>query len=115
MTLITRELNSGQPNRDAIADLFDTQVGEDGELHVYDYYEPADDKDYPKYTLHSKVLVVDAAEAYVGSANFTKYGFSRNLEIGVVVSGSRVDQLSSLLAHVVDHGAHEVERLHSRD
>jgi hypothetical protein len=115
VTLITRELNSGQPNREAIADLFESQVNEAGELHVYDYYEPSDDGGFPKYTLHSKVLVVDDAEAYVGSANFTKYGFSRNLEIGAVVTGSRVDRLSSLLAHVVGHGAYEVKQLHPRD
>ena len=115
VTLITRELNSGQPNRAAVADLFGSQIGEDGELHVYDYYEPSPSGEYPLYTLHSKVLVVDDTQAYVGSANFTKYGFSQNLEIGVIVKGHEVERLSSLLAHVVDYGADEVRHIESSD
>jgi len=37
--------------------------------------------------LHAKALVVDAAMALVGSANFTGPGMERNLECGIFVRG----------------------------
>jgi len=110
LTLVSRELRSGQPNHDAVRELFDIAAGLPGQLEVYDYYEPNADDRHPKYTLHSKLLVADRSAAYVGSANFTKYGFAENLEIGVVVKAPAVRALYSVVAHLVANSGVRVER-----
>lgn len=109
LTLVSRELRQGQPNHDAVRELLSISQGQPGELHVYDYYEPSDDGQAPKYTLHSKLLVADRSIAYVGSANFTRYGFQENLEIGVVVKDKTVKSLTDLVAHLVAESAVEVD------
>ena len=38
--------------------------------------------------LHAKVVVVDRAQALIGSANFSERGLANNYELGMVVSGS---------------------------
>lgn len=101
LTLVSRQLQPGQPNHTAVQRLFEIAEGHDGQLAVYDYYEPEEDGKHPKYTLHSKILIADQRTAYVGSANFTKYGFSQNLEIGVVIQAPAVESLNSVVAHVV--------------
>lgn len=105
LTLVSRELNEGEPNFRAIERLVAVAEECDGELTVYDYYQPRSDSDKPLYTLHSKVLLADDSTAYLGSANFTKYGFSENLEVGVVLQGSKVNQLADLLSHVIENNA----------
>ena len=48
---------------------------------------------------HLKVMVVDGATAYVGSANITAAGLAgRNLELGVMVQGVQV----ALIDHILD-------------
>lgn len=37
--------------------------------------------------LHAKLICIDAASAYVGSANLTDYGWHRNIELGVTLGG----------------------------
>lgn len=105
LTLVSRELTEGEPNFRAIERLVAVAEECDGELTVYDYYQPRPDSDKPLYTLHSKVLLTDDSTAYIGSANFTKYGFSENLEVGVVLQGSKVNQLAALLSHVIENSA----------
>jgi phosphatidylserine/phosphatidylglycerophosphate/cardiolipin synthase-like enzyme len=39
----------------------------------------------PKAVLHAKCVVVDAATAFVSSANFTEAAQERNIEVGVLV------------------------------
>lgn len=101
VTVVSRELETGEPNMAALSELLDLAGGDNGELRVYDYYEPDPDSRGPLYTLHSKVLVADADRAYVGSANFTTYGFTQNLEVGVVVEGPRVERLGRIFDTVV--------------
>lgn len=101
VTVVSRELEPGEPNMAALSDLFDLAGGENGDLRVYDYYEAQPDSRRPLYTLHSKVLVADADRAYIGSANFTTYGFSQNLEVGVVVKGPQVERLEQVFDTVV--------------
>jgi phosphatidylserine/phosphatidylglycerophosphate/cardiolipin synthase-like enzyme len=108
LTLVSRQLRDGQPNHVAVQELFDIAAGLPGDLEVYDYYEPGDDE-YPAYTLHSKLLVADRRTAYVGSANFTKYGFAENLEIGVVVDAPAVRDLHSLVAHLVAERSTQID------
>lgn len=40
---------------------------------------------FPKHSMHAKCIVVDRAEALVGSANFTARAQSNNIEVGVVI------------------------------
>ena len=101
VTVVSRELEAGEPNMAALSDLFDLAGGDNGKLRVYDYYEADPDSRRPLYTLHSKVLVADGESAYVGSANFTTYGFAQNLEVGVIVEGSRVERLKRVFDAVV--------------
>lgn len=46
---------------------------------------------------HAKLVVIDRRRAYVGSANFTAAGFTRNVEVGVQVEGAQVDGVARLL------------------
>lgn len=46
---------------------------------------------------HAKVLLVDEAHAYVGSANLTSAGLGRHVEIGVELSGPQVQDLVRLI------------------
>ncbi len=101
VTVVSRELEPGEPNMAALSDLFDLAGGENGDLRIYDYYEAHPDSRRPLYTLHSKVLVADADRAYIGSANFTTYGFSQNLEVGVIVKGPQVERLDQVFDKVV--------------
>lgn len=49
-------------------------------------------------TFHAKVLLADNDEAYVGSANMTKWSFEHSLELGVLVRG----RAARTIARVVD-------------
>lgn len=49
-------------------------------------------------TFHAKVLLADDDEAYVGSANMTKWSFEQSLELGVLVRG----RAARTIARVVD-------------
>lgn len=109
VTVVSRELEAGEPNMAALDDLFDLAGGDNGDLRVYDYYEADPNSNRPLYTLHSKVLVADADRAYVGSANFTTYGFAQNLEVGVIVEGSQVERLARVFDTVVS-SAREVTK-----
>lgn len=53
---------------------------------------------------HAKVLVVDGALAYVGSANLTAAGLGRQLELGVEVSGPRVKDLERTMQALIAMG-----------
>lgn len=101
VSIISRELRPGEPNFEAVKKLVRESQSAPGEIELYDYYETHPEQSTPLYTLHSKVLIVDTEKAYVGSANFTKYGFSANLEIGVIVSGPTVKNLKHILSRVV--------------
>lgn len=108
LTLVSRELEEGGANFRAIERLVKAAEECEGRLAVYDYYQPRSDSDKPLYTLHSKLLLADDDVAYLGSANFTRYGFSENLEVGVVLEGGDVSQLGKLLRHVIENSAIQV-------
>lgn len=101
VTVVSRELEAGEPNMVALSDLFALAGGDNGELRVYDYYEADPDSSQPLYTLHSKVLIADDDRAYIGSANFTTYGFAQNLEVGAIVEGSQVERLKRVFDTVI--------------
>lgn len=102
VTIVSRELREGEPNMRALTDLVEIEGGKHGTLRVYDYYEPDPHSEKPLYTLHSKVIVADEREAYIGSANFTNYGLSQNLEVGVILRGEEVTDLQAVFTDVID-------------
>jgi len=109
LTLVSRELEEGGASFRAIERLVKAAEECEERLNVYDYYQPRPDSNKPLYTLHSKLLISDEDTAYLWSANFTRHGFSENLEVGVVLEAKKVDQLCSLLSHVVKNGATQVQ------
>lgn len=68
--------------------------------------EQAEGKRMP---MHAKVLIADNERALVGSANFTWSGMQRNLEVGLLVEGGTVRQLTSLWHTLMERGL--LERL----
>ncbi len=49
------------------------------------YYDPrsVDDENPVRSSLHAKCVVVDSEQVFVSSANFTKAGQKRNIEVGL--------------------------------
>lgn len=54
-----------------------------------------------KASLHAKVLVADAHDALVTSANLTYHGFEANVEVGVRVRGDAARQLESVFHELI--------------
>lgn len=48
-------------------------------------------------TFHAKVVLADDREAYVGSANMTRWSFEQSLELGVLVRGRAVRTLARVI------------------
>jgi phosphatidylserine/phosphatidylglycerophosphate/cardiolipin synthase-like enzyme len=48
-------------------------------------------------TFHAKLILVDGARAYVGSANMTGSSFETSVELGVILAGEAARQLSHLV------------------
>lgn len=46
---------------------------------------------------HLKVVVADGTAAYIGSANMTEAGLTRNLELGVLIVGEGVSAIDAIL------------------
>jgi phosphatidylserine/phosphatidylglycerophosphate/cardiolipin synthase-like enzyme len=42
--------------------------------------------------LHVKCVIGDGRQLFLSSANLTKYAFSLNMELGVLISGGRTPQ-----------------------
>jgi phosphatidylserine/phosphatidylglycerophosphate/cardiolipin synthase-like enzyme len=51
--------------------------------------------------LHAKVIVADASEALVTSANLTYHGYEANIEVGVRITGSAAAQLESVFRELI--------------
>lgn len=47
--------------------------------------------------LHTKIIVIDRRAAFVGSANLTWRGLTKNHEIGVVLEGKSAEQVADLV------------------
>lgn len=69
------------------------------------YYYPAGCAYGSHRSLHAKCVVVDDTHVLVGSANFTRRGHARNLEVGVRLEDPMLAAaLTQQLAHLVEHG-----------
>ncbi|NLS91525.1 MAG: hypothetical protein GXX96_05000 [Planctomycetaceae bacterium] len=58
------------------------------------YYWPKDKRSHDKHgkvgILHVKCVVADDRQIFLSSANLTKYAFSLNMELGVLITGGRL-------------------------
>lgn len=106
--VVSRELNPPGGKFAALDSLVTVNEEYDGALEIYDYFEQPGDREWPLYTLHSKLVVVDGGAAYIGSANFTTYGFDEYFEVGVIVQGDIVADLDGLCSYLVTHAADRV-------
>lgn len=52
------------------------------------YYDPRSVAEDKRSSLHAKCVVVDAEEVFVSSANFTKAGQERNIEVGLKIQSA---------------------------
>lgn len=107
VTVVSRELES-EGKLSALDPLVEVAGSYEGDLAIYDYYDETEDLERPLYTLHSKLVIVDGDAAYVGSANFTTYGFDEYFEVGVIVEGDSVADLDDLCAYLVSNSAERV-------
>lgn len=51
-------------------------------------------------TFHAKVVLADAAAAYVGSSNMHKWSFEYSLELGLYVKGRAAARIGDILGAV---------------
>lgn len=89
------------------------------------YYWPAGCAYGSRCSLHAKCMVVDAKVALIGSANFTRRGYKRNLEVGVrlddpALASSLVQQFQRLvdkdqLARLPAIAGHDVPPMAAED
>ena len=86
---------------------------EDKKFKIYTYRSSKESK------LHTKLIVTDSriksrARAYVGSANFTKAGFSTNIELGIGVEGEDAMEIGDLINTKLLKSA-KVKEMHTGD
>lgn len=99
VTIVTRDATGDGNNVDHIDRIRKTvsDTGEITNLQVYDY-------DSENGRLHAKALISDGEQAYVGSANFTNYSLKEAIEIGLIVCGPVVQELSEFFSVVQRSG-----------
>lgn len=105
VAVVSRELEKSGGKFAALRPLVEAEDEHPGHLEIYDYYADANGLERPLYTLHSKLVIVDGEAAYVGSANFTTYGFDEYFEVGVIVEGESVADLFDLCGFLVSNSA----------
>lgn len=71
-------------------------------LEVRDLLKKSVSTGRQEYALHSKVILADDDVCYIGSANVTEHGMRHNFELGVVLRGSVVRDVRSLLERFWD-------------
>lgn len=90
-TLITRRAG---PTRSALDPLLPAMTAKG--VRVLDYLLPAEDG---YETFHAKVVIADGDQAYVGSANMTRYA-RHSMELGVIVKGRPARAVAALVRAV---------------
>lgn len=88
-------LDIGSPQSLAVEALRRSVQGRGGYLDIYSAVADADSRE-DRPLLHAKLIVGDAQEALVSSANLTLQGFSTNFEAGVYLKGEAVRELAEV-------------------
>ena len=50
---------------------------------------------------HAKIVFIDEAKGYIGSANLTEYGMACNLEVGVILDGPETEKLKQIFEGIL--------------
>ncbi len=105
VNLLTRgvlEKEEGAIVRPLIAELVDRfQEGKiQHKLSLRDFYKRDADTGRIVYALHSKIVIIDEKECYLGSANVTQHGLKHNFELGVVLRGNEIRPVLDLFEYV---------------
>lgn len=95
--ILTREINKHEnPNRHEtlkrVFNLYSTEGLEDS-IDIRNYYFTTEDNKLAS-SIHAKLIIVDNYKAYLGSGEIRENSFTKNLEIGVILKGEKVQELS---------------------
>jgi cardiolipin synthase len=95
--ILTRETDEPSPGlRDALNNMY-RAVNQESRQHLDIRNLYARDKDRRQlYATHAKLLVVDDEICYLGSANLTRHSLTNNFELGVLLGGSAVRDVSAV-------------------
>lgn len=99
--IITRGLfdnDDGDKNRESkkiILDEFKKQ-GLEGKIDIRDYFKRDRMSSKHIFAVHSKLLISDDEECYIGSANITATSLYSNFETGILFNGKEVRKIKSL-------------------
>jgi len=95
VTILTRDATGDGNNAEYINTIRETiaETGNDRNLQVCEYASQ-------QGRLHAKALIADKERAYVGSANLTNYSLKEAIEIGLIVEGVAVSELSAFFETV---------------
>lgn len=95
--ILTRETDEPSANlRDALNNMYQTVDPESRRnLDVRNLYARDEDR-RQLYATHAKVLVVDDEVCYLGSANLTRHSLANNFELGVLLRGPAVQDVSAV-------------------
>lgn len=95
VTVLTRDAAGGGDNAEHVHRIYETisETGNSRNLRLCEYNSEHGN-------LHAKALVADGREAYVGSANFTNYSLQNAIEMGLMVRGSVVEEITDFFATV---------------
>ncbi|MBA3946354.1 MAG: hypothetical protein H0X37_17555 [Herpetosiphonaceae bacterium] len=73
-----------------------------GQIHLY---QPLTNRDDPtRLGSHAKFCLADSEQAYIGSANLTRPGLGEHLELGVLVTGERAQQVQRFWRYLLQIG-----------
>lgn len=95
--ILTRETDEPSANlREALNGVYQaTNPDSRRNLDVRNLYARGDDR-RQLYATHAKVLVVDDEVCYLGSANLTRHSLANNFELGVLLRGPAVQDVSAV-------------------
>jgi len=106
LKLVTREVNSADPNQsavDAIENITEQLSGSERKhLFVRDFYD-TDRYDKQIGATHAKAVIIDEQIAYLGSANLTRLSLTGNFELGVLLHGELVADLVAVFDAMFDY------------
>jgi len=95
--ILTREINKNEnPNRyktlKRVFNLYSSEGLEDS-IDIRNYYFQTEEKRLAS-SIHAKLIIVDNNKAYIGSGEIRENSFTKNLEIGVILKGEKVQELA---------------------
>jgi phosphatidylserine/phosphatidylglycerophosphate/cardiolipin synthase-like enzyme len=96
---VTAIIHRDEPNRAAILRAWPPNAPHP---HFYTWPEQASE---PMAKMHAKVIVADARDALVTSANLTRHGFVGNVEMGVRIIGKPAKTVADVFERLLVNGA----------